>query len=268
MITRSGDWKAAITGPASVPFAPLVDRLDAARFSDCAALNALCGGEHRNAAGLPIRFVTPREADREQGYESRVFHSGGIVTREDNWHDLFNALAWLTFPRTKRELNRLHHEHGLRETGQRSAARDALTAFDESGVIVACADGSLAQLLREFRWKPLFAERRGEVERRMRFFVFGHALQEQMLSPFPGITGKALVLECDEAFMGMSLPGQLSHLDERVATLITGAQALASTRSLCPLPLLGIPGWDKANASPDYYDNTAVFRPGRRNDAG
>jgi cytochrome P450 len=29
--------------------------------------------------------------------------------------------------------------------------------------------------------------------------------------------------------------------------------------------VLGVPGWWAANASPDFYDDTNVFRPGRRN---
>ena len=30
------------------------------------------------------------------------------------------------------------------------------------------------------------------------------------------------------------------------------------------LPVLGVPGWWDANASPDFYDDVSVFRPGRR----
>lgn len=259
-----GDWTSALTSPASAMFAPLIDRLDTAHFPDCAGLNALLDKQHRNAGGSPIRFVAPGGAGNDEGYEARIFRSGDIVTRQGSWHDLFNALAWLTFPACKRELNRLHFEHASREAGQRGAARDALTAFDESGVLIACADASLARLLADFRWRELFVERRADVVRHMRFLVFGHALQEQMLQPYPGVTGKALVLECDAHVMQAALPAQLRELDQRAAALVASGGALASPRSLSPLPLLGIPGWDAANADPIYYDNTAVFRPGRR----
>jgi hypothetical protein len=143
--------------------------------------------------------------------------------------------------------------------------RDALTLFDESGVVIACSDLSLAQLLADFQWQVLFVHRRADVQLHMRFFVLGHALQEQMLRPYPGVTGKVLVLDCDAAFMHQSLPEQLRELDARTAQSISRPGALASTRVLSPLPLLGIPGWDRANAEAGYYDNTHVFRPGRRN---
>ncbi|XLM22397.1 DUF3025 domain-containing protein [Chromobacterium piscinae] len=39
---------------------------------------------------------------------------------------------------------------------------------------------------------------------------------------------------------------------------------LASPRALCPLPLLGIPGWWPDNEDPAFYDNAAYFCPTRR----
>lgn len=249
--------------PAHAAFAGAIGRLRSDRFPDCDGLNALLGEAHRSGGGVPLRFVLPAAGGSEP-YEARVFRSGAVATRADSWHDLFNALAWLAFPACKRELNRLHHAHAAREAGRRCAVRDALTAFDESGVLIACADASLARLLQDFQWKRLFADRREDVRRHMRFFVFGHALHEQMLRPYPGITGKALVLECAPAFMDLPPPAQERELDERAAALIAGGAALDSVRALSPLPLLGIPGWDAANADPGYYDNTAVFRSGRR----
>ena len=263
------NWQQQLAGPAYALFAPLLARLGAAQFSsrfpDCAALNALLDQRHLNAAGQAIRFVAPDSASRDEAYEARIFRCGEIATREHNWHDLFNALAWLTMPRTKREVNRLHCEHALQQATHRGAVRDALTLFDESGVLIACSDASLAQLLADFQWRALFVQRRADVQRHMRFYVLGHALQEQMLRPYPGVTGKALILDCDAAFMHRPLPEQLCELDERTAQWISRPGALASTRVLSPLPLLGIPGWDPANAEASYYDNTRVFRPGRRN---
>ena len=263
------NWRQQLTGPAHALFVPLLERLDSAQspspFPNRAVLNALLDDSHLNAAGQAIRFVAPDSASRDEAYEARIFRCGEIATREHNWHDLFNALAWLTMPRTKRELNRLHCEHALGQSGSRGAVRDALTLFDESGVLIACSDASLAELLADFQWQALFVQRRTDLQRYMRFFVLGHALQEQMLRPYAGVTGKALILDCDAAFMHRPLPEQLCELDERTAQWISRPGALASTRALSPLPLLGIPGWDPANAEASYYDNTHVFRTGRRN---
>jgi hypothetical protein len=148
--------------------------------------------------------------------------------------------------------------------GRRGTARDVLTLLDESGVLVACADDSLAGLLREFQWKALFCERRADVLSGMRFVVFGHALQEQALHPHPGITGKCLFIATDHEGLLQALPELLARLDAGTAALIDAPDLLGSTRSLAPLPLLGIPGWDAASESDRYYDNRAVFRPGRR----
>ena len=81
-------------------------------------------------------------------YEVRVFESGCVETRPESLHDLFNALAWLAFPKTKARINAMHAERIAHERGRRGRLRDLLTLFDEGGAIVACADGELLSLLR------------------------------------------------------------------------------------------------------------------------
>jgi hypothetical protein len=94
-------------------------------------------------SGKPIRFVPPIAEDDEttNRYEPRIYEHGEVQTRENSWHDLFNALVWMRFPKAKAAINARHIEqqklHGLRAT--RSAVQDAMTLFDESGVIVAAA---------------------------------------------------------------------------------------------------------------------------------
>ena len=93
--------------------------------------------------GMPLRFVAP--GGSELGYEERAFRTGEVETRQENRHDLFNALIWLAFPQAKAAMNRRHHEALLaaRATGEdrRGSVRDALTQFDECGVIVAGKNG-------------------------------------------------------------------------------------------------------------------------------
>ncbi len=267
------DWKQQLVSPAHACFDGLIPQLPAAHFPDCSELNALIDDRHRSGSGVPIRFVPAselalRDEISNEPYESRIFRSGEVATRERSWHDLFNALAWLAFPGTKREINRIHGEHLLQRPPERTApmsrgtTRDVLTLFDESGVLVACADPSLADLLTGFQWKDLFWTRRADVISRMRFFVFGHALHEQALRPYPGLTGKAMIVDVDASYLQASLPSQLAVLDAHAAGWFA-THPLASTRLLAPLPLLGIPGWDAVNADAVYYDNAAVFRPGR-----
>lgn len=258
-------WKQRLASPAHDWMRPWVARLPG-HFPSCEDLNGLLDArQHQTASGHAVRFVAADALPAPAGYEAHVHASGEVPTRAHSWHDLFNALAWLAFPRTKRRLNALHLRH-LNEAsgGRRGTARDVLTLLDESGVLVACADESLAELLRGFQWQSLFRARRADVLAGMRFVVFGHALQEQALCPRPGITGKAMFITSEREWLSQPLHVLLERLDAGAASLLEGPGLLASTRSLAPLPLLGIPGWDAASECDSYYDNHAVFRPGRR----
>lgn len=233
------------------------------------ALNLLRDASHCTTSGLPIRFVRDAPAaDAAEGYEERTWRSGEVPVRNANWHDAFNALAWIAYPRTKRALNRLHHEHVAAApsatAGSRGVVRDVLTLFDEDGLLVACADPGLAALLANFRWKELFWEQRDAVARSMRFHVFGHALADKLRAPFRGLTAKALVLAVDARELERPQGEQAAALDARAAEWFCQPASLSSTRMLSPLPVLGIPGWHAGNAHVEYYDDSWQFRPGRR----
>lgn len=261
------DRDALVASPFFASIATALSALPAERFPQLDDLNALAADRGvKSGGGAPIRFVPPAlAATFEDLYEVRIYREGAVATRADNWHDLFNALVWLSFPRSKAVLNAHHYREMLARRGERlrGTARDVLTLFDEGGVIVACADPSLADLLAGFRWKALFWERRAEVERSMRFRVFGHAIHEKAVAPFRGITSKALVVPVAPEDLALPLEEELAMLGERAAAHFATEDALASTRSLPPLPVLGIPGWAPENADPAYYDDTDHFRPGR-----
>ena len=246
--------------------APVIERLPEDHFPTLAELNRLC--EERevvSGGGEPLEFV-PQETKTGEPYEKRVFTYGKVLTRNRNWHDLFNALVWITFPKTKAAINRHHYrEMQAREGGEaRGAVRDALTLFDESGVIVASIDAGLSELLTGFEWKELFWGRREEVVRGMRFHLFGHALYEKALKPYKGVTGKSVILDISAKELERPLPQQLASLDAHLSRLFSDMRSLAATDAYAPLPVLGIPGWTADNEYERYYDDTQQFRPGRR----
>jgi DUF3025 family protein len=263
---KTDSWGQALAAPIFAALRPSLTRLAPDRFPRHDELNALAGSWLVSGGGAPIRFVPPASAREPSAqYETRIFETGEVQTRADNWHDLFNALVWLAFPKTKAILNRHHHEQIVARRGERlrGTARDVLTLFDEGGVVVGAADARLSALLRDSRWKDLFWTNRAEVLRSMRFHVFGHAIYEKALEPYKGVTAKALIVDVAP---GMSLEPterQLTELDAGAARYFSGAGALASTRSLSPLPILGVPGWDPANEREEYYDDTSQFRPRR-----
>jgi hypothetical protein len=245
---------------------PLLERLPAAKFPTVEDLNALaCGRGVLSGGDAPLAFVLPAPGATlaARDYEERIFRTGEVATRPGSRHDLFNALAWLAFPRAKAILNRLHHaELARRGAGPvRGTARDVATLFDEGGIVVACAAPELARLLGAFEWKRLFWERRAAVARAMRFLVFGHAILERAAAPHKGVTAKALVV--DVAHDHLDDPALVEHLDAVAAAHFARPESLASTRTLQPLPVLGIPGWTVANDAPGFYDDPAVFRAGR-----
>jgi len=257
-------WSAALAAPIFSPLRPWVSRLPSG-FPDHDDLNALAGPAMVSGGGTAIRFVAPG-ADREASrYEVRIFETGEVQTRPGSWHDLFNALVWLAFPKTKAVLNRHHRNEIVARRGEpeRGTARDVLTLFDEGGVIVASTDAELSALLREFRWKQLFWKRRAEVARAMRFHVFGHAIYEKALAPHKGVTAKALIVDVDPGVCDAPVERQIAELDARAAAYFSQPRSLASTRSLAPLPILGVPGWEPANEREEYYDDASQFRPGR-----
>ena len=160
--------------------------------------NALLDPPLHTASGAALRFVPQagKPAHMEDKYEARIYLHGEVQTRTENWHDLFNALVWIAFPRTKTALNARHFDSISQSAraGNRDKIQDALTLFDESGVVVLYADDELADLIRGFRWKELFCGRRQEISEKMRFVIFGHSLYEKALKPYIGFTGKGLLV--------------------------------------------------------------------------
>lgn len=256
------------------PIHPILTRLEADHFPTqqiCNALLAACRPNITVQQHWPLNFVA--QAHGKQGfeaqYEPRCYLKGEVQMRENNWHDLFNALVWLTFPKTKAAINARHY-HALTNSAanmagsQRGAVRDTNTLLDESGVIVVCADEQLVSLLRDFHWQELFWYRREQVKASMGFYIFGHGLYEKALQPYIGMTGQGVVLAVEQSFFTWPLPQQLMHLDKLLADNLALPEYCGNTRELSPVPLLGVPGWAADNDSPAYYDNTRYFRPGRR----
>ena len=216
-------------------------------------------------SGHAIRF-TPQNMDPgAEGYEMQIFATGQVPTRPNTMHDVFNALVWLTYPATKAAINARHiaARDARNENGNRGPVQDALTLFDECGVIVVSDQTALLDLITEFQWKELFWTRRDVVKQHMKFFLFGHGLMEQLLDPFVGLVGKALLINVESAWLGPNIHGLLQHIDARSRTLTASPASLSRGRDLAPLPVLGIPGWSAENDDERYYDNVDYFRPGR-----
>lgn len=248
-----------IYDPMRGALAPLAREAD---WPDHARLNALAlelGRTPRAPGGQPIRFVPPKPKGTD--YEIRVHASGEVATRARNWHDLFNALAWLTFPRTKARLNAIHASEIPLRKGHRGPTRDLLTIFDEGGALVACSDPLLIELIRAFRWQTLFWTERRRLLAGMRIVVFGHAVLEKALAPWPGITCKALLVPVEEALLRAADEALAEVLDAAAAAWFDACARVSSPRDLAPLPVFGYPGWSEGGGRPEFYADARIFRP-------
>lgn len=229
----------------------------------------------QTASGRKLRFVDQASLPAGQGYEAYIHDTGQVPTRaqgEGAVHDLYNALMWLRWPLSKAVLNARHVGSLRRDRGgSRGGLRDRLTLFDESGLVWACADDAINEALRDFRWHELFVARRASLQKNLTVSVFGHAVLQKLERPYKAITAQALILPLS--------PGDaLIDLDTRLALALTqawdGAAIEASddpngsprpqeNPALCPLPVLGLPGWSPHNREAGFYADPKIFRPGR-----
>jgi hypothetical protein len=265
------EWSEAQARLRELPFDTLADAiapLPRERWPTHADLCAAAGGI-RTASDMPLRFVPPPAASdcERRYYEVRIAQSGEVPTRPRNWHDLFNALAWITFPRAKGRINAQHAAIlavGVeREARRRSPARDALTLFDEGGVAVASSSPELLALIEEFRWKELFWTRRGEMARHMSFAGFGHALYEQSLEPFIGMVAKTVFLAVEPGFAALPRGERIARIDAMLAAHFADRTRFASPKGMAPMPVLGIPGWHPRTNAQAFYDDPSYFRSKR-----
>ena len=210
--------------------------------------------------------MAPREhTDRESRYyELHIADTGEVETRPESWHDLFNALAWITYPQSKSRINAQHaailEEGGDAEARNRGPERDALTLFDEGGVIVASRAPALMRLIVDFEWKELFWNRRAGLDASMRFFAFGHALYEQALEPYIGMVAKTVFVPVDELFFMLPLESQAAQADALLAAHFSSRAKFPSPKAMAPMPVLGVPGWHFAAQDETFYDDPKHFR--------
>jgi hypothetical protein len=226
-----------------------------------AALNRLADARGlRVSDGKPLRFIDAARFGRLSAveYETEIASTGRVPTRcvgDGVWHDWFNALVWLAWPATKAALNRGQAKEIARTGsvgGRRGARRDALTLFDESGVVLVSDCAAIRACLRERRWRELFVTSRQDFIARAGVWVLGHGLLDKLRRPFKGACGQTHVLALPAA-------SERESVDLRLAQALRRGMPLREF--LFPLPVLGVPGWWPENHEPRFYRDTKVFRP-------
>jgi hypothetical protein len=213
-----------------------------------------------NPTGRPLRFIPQQQLPAGLPYEAHIAASGQVPTR-DNLHDFFNALAWLHFPQTKRQLNALHTPALPTQAspGTRGRQRDAATLFDENAAWVVSDDAEFLAALREHRWHQALMRSPEQFRAHADVVLFGHALMEKLVTPYKSITAHVWIVAVDSCCFGLSPADRLCALDSWVAASISQG---FSSRDFCHLPVLGVPGW-WSGQNQLFYDDVEVFRPKR-----
>jgi hypothetical protein len=239
--------------PWYAPIASYLRRFDElGRFPSPDELSALYA-EHTTEVDLPgLRFVAaprtkpkrPRRQPIDPGalYEGRVIVHGEVPTRLDDWHDLFNALAFVRFPRAKRALHARQYRilssrltpGCTRLPNARTREQDALSLFDEGGICVA-APPELAPALDAADDDTLRAEL---VHDNIRVVPFGHALYEHMVASLPVPLGTVFVVPLARSLL--TSPRLLDEVDRALSLALADASlfTLPSTARGSALPAL------------------------------
>ncbi|MEE4173381.1 MAG: DUF3025 domain-containing protein [Xanthomonadales bacterium] len=247
--------------PVMAPYRERLLRLPQRRFPAAADLQVLFDSPCLTFSGQRVAFVPDDELpprSEDAGYEREIARSGRISTRRNSLHDLCNALVWATFPKLKAMLNQRHLlAPPAPEPGTRGPVRDAITGFDECGALVLCPRRTVLDTLARHDWPGLFGEAGGAWPGDLKVIVVGHATLEMFWAPYKAMTCRCLLVESD------LVPDRLQDVDALAASLWSTEGAIDRPACLCPLPIMGIPGWWPGLTPPGFWADTEVFRPPR-----
>jgi hypothetical protein len=156
----------------------------------------------------------------------------------------------------------------------RGRVRDTITVFDENGAILVTANASIGKALVDFDWQESLVAARKKWDNPKQLnkqaqaavYIFGHALLEKLLHPRKALCAHSIVINVTQDFFALSLSERISHLDQKVADYMDAllSQPDVTPRKLSPLPILGVPHYWAENANSSFYDDSHVFRSGRR----
>lgn len=223
-----------------------------------------------------LTFTSQDDLPNGTSYEQFIFHQHKIPTR-NNLHDWFGACIWSYFPKTKALLNHKHCQN-FTQNNQRNRLRDTITVFDENGAILVVSDEmigeAIADSLAKFDWQHCLVDNRfywhnpinPKANDKAQIMIFGHALLEQLITPRKALCSHTVIINVPSTFFGLSLKDKYAFIDECLCWQMDKfLQDGVTPQMLNPLPILGVPYFWKENQNPDFYQDSFVFRKGRKN---
>lgn len=203
----------------------------------------------------PVRFTSQCALPAGVAYEAFIGQNKACPTR-DNVHDFFNGLCWFRFPKVKTLFNHIQCQQIARQgVGQRrGVVRDTITLLDEGGLFLQ-APPALWEAIEQRDWQRAFIGERA-LWQQAHIAIIGHALLEKCVNPYKAITANVIRIPSDTP--AVDVDTVMAQTLERLLT-----QEQLQVKPHCPLPVMGIPGWDAASENPAFYDDPQVFRTAR-----
>lgn len=148
-------------------------------------------------------------------YDGKIALGGQIYCLDQSYHDLFNVIVFAALPEAKRALHRRQfraltrwlepeHEQRARLPGRRTREQDALTLFDEGGVVLAVSEEERSRL--EGRMEPSavlpFEPSSYKVP-----ILFGHALLEHLYEGHRALRASGLFITLPNSAFRDAMPG-------------------------------------------------------------
>jgi hypothetical protein len=242
-----GDAAAALPDVDEWPARGALDRMHA-RAALAAGVPPLTFAPHvkrrRTRRGPPVEL--------ESLYDGSIALRHAVPTREADWHDLFNALVFTSFPRSKHALHLRQFEQQRTRIGAgdrrlanaRTREQDTLTLLDEGGCIVAGQGALLAELSAlSFEALPSALDA-GVARGALAVAPFGHALFEHVIARYACPSSFAVFVEARE--LPRERAALVAAIDSAFASVLGSAERLQSPAELRRLDLATLTAWPQS----------------------
>jgi hypothetical protein len=207
---------------------------------------------------LDFQFIL-QQSDTQ--YEAEIYLHNRVPMRPSNWHDFFNNLTWLIFPNMKRALIEVaQHAAHSDKPKQRTPKQNVLAHFDECGIVICSDDKTIFNQIKNFEWKNLFWENKQRLIQHCHPVITGHGILEKGLTPYIGMTAKALFLTVPNDYFTYSALDKLKYVDTGIAQIILSNHFPDDPKALSPFPVLGLPEWHLENSNEVFFENENYFR--------